>query len=349
MKIATLARESKLRAAAAIVSVALLAGGAWAAGGEAPLKLIQSVPLPMLKDGDFDHFTVDLEGHRLFAAAEENSKVLVFELESGKLIKTLSDLKAPHSLLYRNDLKKLYVVDGDLGKIRMYDGTTYKNAGDIDLREGADSMAYDPATKYMYVITGGKDAKMPNSYLTTVDSTTVKKIGDIKLDSDDVEAVVLDKSSPRVFVVIRGNNAIEVFDREKQTKLATWPLPKDVAKPTAMALDESDHRLLIGTREPGKLVVMDSTSGQVVAAEPAAAMVDDMGFNPENKQVYFAGTETLDVFHAQGPSKFELLGRVPTAFRAKTGVVVPQLKRYYLGVPHHGTKSAELRIYEVQP
>ena len=349
MKIGTFAREGKLRAAAIVISAALLAGVAWAAGAEAPLKLVKSVPLPMLQDGDFDHFTVDLEGHRLFAAAEENSKVLVFELESGKLIKTLSDLKAPHSLLYRNDLKKLYVVDGDLGKIRMYDGTTYKNAGDIDLREGADSMDYDPATKYMYVITGGRDAKMPNSYLTTVDPATAKTMGDIKLDSDDVEAVVLDKSSPRVFVVIRGNSTIEVFDRDKQTKLATWPMPKGAEKPTAMALDAAGHRLFIGTREPGKLVVMDSNSGQIVATEPAAAMVDDLAFNPENKQAYFAGTEFLDVFQAKDPGKIELLGKVPTAFRAKTGIIVPQLKRYYLGVPHHGTKSAELRIYEVQP
>src|SRR5438034_10948368 len=32
----------------------------------APLKLIQSIPLPGLKEGDFDHFAVDLDGHRLF-------------------------------------------------------------------------------------------------------------------------------------------------------------------------------------------------------------------------------------------------------------------------------------------
>ena len=314
-----------------------------------PLKLIKSVTLPALKDGDFDHFTVDLQGKRLFAAAEENSKVLVFDLESGKLLQTLSDLKAPHSLVYRDDLKKLFVVDGDLGKIRMYDGVTYKNAGDIDLREGADSMAYDAATKYMYVITGGSDAKMPNAYLTTVDSTTGKKIGDIKLDSDDVEAVVLEKSGPRAFVAIRGNNTVEVYDRQKQTLLATWPLPKDAAKPTAMAFDESAHRLFIGTRSPGKLVVFDSDSGQVVTNQTAASMIDDMGFDAAHKHIFFAGTEFLDVFQERDPAHYELIGHVPTAFRAKTGIFVPELNRYYLGVPHHETKSAELRIYEVEP
>jgi DNA-binding beta-propeller fold protein YncE len=290
-----------------------------------------------------------LQGKRLFAAAEENSKALVFDLDSGKLLQTLSDLKAPHSVLYRDDLKRLYVVDGDLGKIRMYDGTTYKNVGDIDLREGADSMAYDPATKYMYVITGGSDAKLPNCYLTTVDSTSGKKIGDIKLDSDDVETVLVEKSGPRLFVLIRGNNAVEVFDRQKQTLLATWPLLKEATKPSAMAFDESTHRLFIGTRNPGKLVVVDSDSGKIVSSQAGSSMIDDMGFDGAHNKIFCAGTEFLDVYQETDPGHVEHIGHVPTAFRAKTGVFVPDLNRFYLGVPHHGAKSAELRIYEVQP
>lgn len=348
MKTRTSRLKRFLHGAIAIGFVATLAGWALAAAGNEPLKLIKSVPLPMLKDGDFDHFTADLASNRLFSAAEENSKVLVFELNSGKLIKVLTDVKAPHSIVYRDDLKKLYVVDGDLGKIRMYDGTTYKNVGDIDVREGADSMAYDPATKYMYVINGGADAKMPNAYLTTVDTTAEKKIGDVKLDSDDVEAVVLDPSSPRMFVEVRGNNAIEVFNRNTLAKLATWPLPQGAAKPSAMALDAMDHRLLIGARVPGNLVLMDSDTGKVMAVEPAAPMVDDLAFDRGNKQAYFAGTEFLDVFQKQSADKFDLLQKVPTRFRAKTGVFVPQLKRYYIGLPHHGAETAELRIYEVQ-
>jgi sugar lactone lactonase YvrE len=336
------------------VGILILMMVAWAAGVAAqkePLKLIKSVPLPALKDGDFDHFQVDLQGKRLFAAAEENSKLLVFNLESGDLLQTVTDLKAPHSIVYRSDLKKLYVVDGDLGKIRMYDasGSMLKNAGDIDVREGADSMAYDPATKYMYVITGGSDAKLPNSYITIVDTTAAKKIGDIKLDSDDVEAMVLEKGGPRLFVVIRGHNALEVFDRQKQTLLATWPLSKDGGKPTAMAYDPETNRLFVAKRTPGKLEVVDAKSGQVVTSAPAAAMVDDLAFDPTSKELFFAGTESLDVFHEQAPDKIELVGKVPTAFRAKTGILVPELKRYYLGVPHHETKSAELRIYEVAP
>ena len=53
---------------------------------ETPLRLVQTIPLPDLKEGDFDHFTVDLEGHRLFLTAEKNSAVEVFDLNANKLI-----------------------------------------------------------------------------------------------------------------------------------------------------------------------------------------------------------------------------------------------------------------------
>src|ERR1019366_327439 len=194
-----------------VVFFALVAG-VWAQQKPA-LELLQSTPLPELHDGDFDHFAVDVAGGRLFSTAEENSKVLVFDLKTNKLIQTIGDLKAPHSMLYRADLKKLFVVDGDLGEIKIYETESYKPVGSIKLREGADASAYDPSTKYLYVVNGGKDAKLPNAYISVVDTTTAKTLAEIKVDSNDVEGMALEKSVPRIFVDIRGNNSVEVFDR----------------------------------------------------------------------------------------------------------------------------------------
>src|SRR5947209_11917628 len=107
------------------------------------------------------------------------------------MIHTLSDLKAPHSLLYRADLKKLFVVDGDLGEVKIYETDSYKPVGSIKLREGADASAYDPSTKYLYVVNGGKDAKLANSYISVVDTSAEKKLSEIKIDSPDVEGMAL--------------------------------------------------------------------------------------------------------------------------------------------------------------
>jgi hypothetical protein len=40
---------------------------------------------------------------------------------------------------------------------------------------------------------------------------------------------------------------------------------------------------------------------------------------------------------------------ISKGFRAKTGLLAPELNRYDLAVPHHGKKEAEVRVYEVQP
>ena len=338
------------RSLALLVSVVFLTFAVGVlAQDKSPLSLSNTIPLPQLHDGDFDHFAVDLAGNRLFSTAEENSKVLVFDLKTNKLIHSIDDLKAPHSLLYRADTKKLFVVDGDLGEVKIYDADSYKPAGSIKLKEGADASSYDPKTNYLYVVNGGKDAKLPNAYISVIDTNTDKLVGEIKVDSNDVEGMAIEKSGPRMFVDIRGNNSVEVFDRDKRTLLATWSVAQEAKRPTAIALDESTHRLFVGARDPGKLIVLDTESGKVVSSMPAAAQVDDMAFDAASKRIYFAGTLFIDVFQQRDADHYDNVGRVPTAVRAKTAILVPELKHYYLAVPHHEKQTAEVRVYNVTP
>jgi hypothetical protein len=94
---------------------------------------------------------------------------------------------------------------------------------------------------------------------------------------------------------------------------------------------------------------MNSDSGKIVTSYPAAAMVDDMAYDVASKRIYFAGSEFFDVFHQKDADNYERIGHIPTSFRAKTGVLVPELNHYYLAVPHHDKQTAELRVYDVLP
>ena len=321
----------------------LLAVGAWAQAG-APLQLVKTVPLPGLHGRDFDHFTADPASDRLFSAAEEYHKVLVFNLQ-GKLLHTISDVKAPHSLLYRDDQKKLYVIDSDLGGVKIYDGVTYKPVGFIKTRLGADSSNYDPATQTLYVITGGFDVKMKHAYLTAIDTNTEKIIKSVPIDSDNVEAIEFDNASPRMFVMVRGNHAVEVFNRHTLQRLATWPLgPK--AACSAVVFDAADHRLLIGSRSPGTLWLVNSDTGQVINSQKAPEMVDDIAYNAAKNQIYYLGTEKLEVYQRQDADHWNPVASIPTGYRAKTGTFVPQVNRLYVGVAEHGKSSAKVLIFK---
>ena len=70
-----------------------------------------------------------------------------------KLIHTIDDLKAPHAIFYRKDSKKLFIVDGDASAVKVYDGDNYQKIDEIKVSIDADSIAYDPATNYLYVVT----------------------------------------------------------------------------------------------------------------------------------------------------------------------------------------------------
>jgi DNA-binding beta-propeller fold protein YncE len=325
-----------------------LAIGAWAQT-KAPLVLLQTIPLPNLHDGDFDHFAVDLAGHRLFLTAEKNAAVEVFDLQTNKLIHTLTDIEEPHSMLYRADLKKLYVIDGGAAEVKIYEGETYKRLGAIKLEDDADSMAYDPSTKYLYVVSGGRGAKMAYCLVSILDTTTDKKLADIKIDSDSVEAMALEKSGPRIFVNITGKDAVGVIDREKRTVIATWPIGQESKHNVAMAFDEAAHRLFISANTPEKLIVLNSDSGAIVASLPSGHMVDDMAYDAKSKRIYLTGSDFINVFQQKDPDHYELVGQVPSAFRAKTAILIPDLNRFYLAVPRHENKSAEVRVYEVTP
>jgi DNA-binding beta-propeller fold protein YncE len=330
---------------ALVVALASSAG----AQDHAPLKLVATIPLPGLHDGDFDHFTPDVDGHRLFLTAEENEKVVVLDTSTNKLVHAMEDIKAPHAILYRADLKKLFIVEGDASAVRIYDSDSYKPAGEIKVSIDADSIAYDAATKYLYVVNGGREAHTPYSLISVVDTNNARKLRDIKINSNHVEAIVLEKGGPRMFLNITGQNAVGVLDRNKDTLTTTWPLPAGDTQNVAMSLDEANHRLFVVTRKPGKLIVLNSDTGKVVANLPAVGFVDDMSYDAQRKRVYLAGDQFVDVFDQKDADHYALLAKIPGSFRAKTGILVPELNRYYLAVPHHENKDAEVRVYEVQP
>jgi hypothetical protein len=63
--------------------------------------MVQTIALPDLKEGDFDHFAIDLEGRRLFLTAEANGVLEIFDTQTNKLNDTIRGLKARASLSRR--------------------------------------------------------------------------------------------------------------------------------------------------------------------------------------------------------------------------------------------------------
>ncbi len=311
----------------------------------APIKLVQTFELPAEVKGNFDHFGIDLNGGRLFATPEGYHAVVVFDLKTGKLVHKIDGISKPHAVLYREDLNRIYVTDGDAGDLKIFDGTTYKLVSTVKLLEDADSIGYDPATKYLYIDNGGGDVHQTYSMLSVVDTTASQKLADLKIDGETLEAMALEKSTPKMYVNNRAKNQVSVVDREKRELLASWPVTL-CKNNVAMALDEGNHRLFVACRT-GQIAVLDTQTGKEVTSFAITKGVDDITYDAASKRVYAAGDGAVDIFEQSSPDSYKSLGNISTGPMGRTARLVPELRRYFVAVPQHGTTNAKVLVFDV--
>jgi len=305
--------------------------------------------MPAAITGRFDHLGADFQGNRLFLAAEGEHRVLIMNLRTGKYLGEIPDIQIPHAIFVRPDINRIYVTDGGAGGVRVYDGATYRQIAFIALKKDTDSIAWDPRTKYLYVVNGGGDADETFSMYSVIDTSSDRKVADIRIDGETLEASVVDSSSSRIFVNNPAKNAVDVIDRDTNKVIAAWPITM-AKKNVAMALDPARHRLFIGCRS-GDIVVLDSRTGRELQALKIGTGIDDLIFDRASKRIYAscgAGDGSTSVYEEESADRYQLLGDIQTAPGAKNEVLVPQLGRYYTIAPPGKNLHGEVYVYAVQ-
>jgi len=318
---------------------------------KAPLRLTQTITLPG-PTRKWDHFGVDLKGNRLFVTSEEEPAVEVFDLKTNKHLTSLTDFKEPHNVLPFPELKQIFVVDGGASEIKVLDYDSYKLIGRTPLTIDADPVVYDPASKYLYVVNGGREAHTPTCLISVVDTTTGKKLADMKLDTNRLESMAIEKPGPPLFVNMTGINSIGVVDREKRAVLQTWPVTAGKDN-VPLQYDEATHRLFLATRKPSKLVVVNADNGKEVASLDVADYVDDLAYDAAHHRLYVpggGGDGAVSVIEQQGADNYRVIATVPTRPGAKTARLVPELNKYYVGVPTtKDGQPAQILVFDVAP
>ena len=335
-----------------LVILALIFACAWnsSAQEKAPLRLVQTVTVPGVVR-KWDHFGVDLKGNRLFVTSEEEPAIEVFDLRTNRHITSLTEFKEPHNVLPFPELKKIFVVDGEASEVKILDYETYKLIGRTELTIDADPIVYDPASKYLYVVNGGREAHTPTCLISIVDTATGKKLADMSLDTNRLESMAIEKSGPRLFVNMTGINSIGVVDREKRAVVQTWPVTAGKDN-VPLQYDETTHRLFLATRKPSKLVVVNADSGKEVASLDVADYVDDLAYDAAHHRLYIpggGGEGAVSVVEQRGADDYRVIATIPTKPGAKTARFVPELNKYYVGVPAKDNQPAQILVYDVAP
>ncbi|MDB6170638.1 MAG: DNA-binding beta-propeller fold protein YncE [Verrucomicrobia bacterium] len=318
-----------------------------------PLKRVATTPMPDVT-GDFEHFAVDLKGNRLFLAAEEKKTVEVFDLRTGARIHSISGFGLPHFLHYLSDSNRLFVTDegvpeGPPGAVQVVDCADYKIVNSIKLPPGAEQAVFNPVNRCYYVQTGPETPGGKTHLLNVIDLKTLALVGTITLPGEANKGMVIDGKGRTLYVNLFGSDEVGVVDLDTRQLTARWPLP-EAHVPHAIALDEPNRRLFTVTRKPARLIVFDTGSGKAVASLPCVDVNSDMSFDRARRRIYVSGSEATSVFEQRDADHYEHLADVPTAYRAKTSVYVPELNRLYVAASGKGKPEAKvaLLIYEAQ-
>ncbi len=202
----------------------------------------------------------------------------------------------------------------------------------------------------LYVVTGGKDVNMKESYLAEIDPRTGEHFGDVKFDANHVEAMAVEQSGDHLYINVTDQNYLAVVDKRTRTVVAKWPI-SEAQQNAPVAFNEADHRLFVVTRKPGKLLVLDSGTGATIASFTAPERTDEVVYDATNRRVYIAGGEGyIGVIQQQDPNHYTELARIPSAKGAKTAILVPSLHRLYVAVsPGEGHAGAAVIWFDVLP
>lgn len=306
-----------------------------------PLVLTETIPLRGIV-GRFDHFG---EGAgKLFVSALGNDHALVIDI-GGRVLEQSLPVQDPQGEAYSPDSKELFVASGEDG-VHIFKGAPFKQIALVPFADGADDLRYDDANKRVYV--GHGDEKTGG--LAAIDAMSNKVVEDYKLGSEP-ENFQVEASGPNIYVNVPALDEISVINRSTR-EIGHWKLD-GIANNFPMAMDEPAHRIFIGTHDPARMAVFDTTSGKMVAALPGVIDTDDIFFDAALKRIYMpGGAGYIYVYQMKDPDHYELLSKIPTAVGAKTagywGRQGKGFDRFYLAVPARGDNSAEIRIYTVE-
>ena len=212
---------------------------AWAAGGYHLLKKYSIGQAEGSTREYFDYITVDSAARRVYLS--HGTEIKVIDADNGSVVGTIGGLKQAHGVAIADEFGRGFITDGAQGKAIIFDLKTLQVTGEAKADKDADSVAYDPASKRVFVMNGD-----PNS-ATVIDAKSGSVVGTIALGGGPEFAVADGKGT--MFVNMEDKNEVVAIDSNTLKIKSRWPLAP-AGTPTALAMDTAHRRLFSAGRKP---------------------------------------------------------------------------------------------------
>jgi YVTN family beta-propeller protein len=295
--------------------------------------------IPVGGDGGWDYLSVDSPAQRLYVS--HGTKVVVIDLAQDKVIGEITNTPGVHGVAIAPDLGKGMVTCGRENKAALVDLKTLATISKVDTGANPDGMLYEPGQQEFYTFNGR------GSSATVIDAKSEKVVATIPLGGKP-EFATADPKAGRVYDNLEDKSEVVVIDTKTHTVTNRWPIAPN-EEGSGMAIDLANHRLFIGCGGSKTMVMMDSTSGKIIASVPIGEGVDANAFDP-GTQLAFAscGDGTTTIAREDG-DKLTVVQTLKTERSARTMTLDPATHKIYLASAKFDAPAEGQRRGKMQP
>ncbi len=270
----------------------------------------------------YDYLSVDAAARRLYVA--HATQVEVLDADDGRKIGAIQGMNGVHGIALVPALGKAYISDGldravtvvELNTLRVLTRIKYTGVK-------PDAIQYDADSGRVFVVNGGASGDV-----TVVDPRSDAIVGTVELGGGKLEEIGFDGRG-RALVNDEQKAVIRVFDTHSLKPLTSWPLA-GCEEPTGLAVDAAHHRVFSACGN-GKLTVVDTDNGRLVATLPIGPDPDGAVFDPATQRLFAPSRMgTLSVLHELTPDRYETLQTLDTQAGARTIAFDPKTGRLFL-------------------
>jgi len=211
---------------------------------------------------------VDAQMHRLFVPRSTHTQVI--DADTGKVLGDIPGQKTAHGVALAPSLNRGFITDGGGdGAILIFDLKTYEVLGKLATLPDSDGIIYDAALGRVLAVSGDKGVLM--TFKADIDPKNGKIDPPIELGG--APEFLASDGAGKVYINLEDKDMVAVVDLNAKKVIGRWPVAPG-GHPVGMAMDKKTKRLMIGCRNPQKLVVMSAADGKVLGSVPIGAGVD---------------------------------------------------------------------------
>src|SRR6202790_4435086 len=284
-------------------------------------------------DGGTDYVAVEAATGRVFVSRANH--MMVVEGPTGKVLGDIPNTPGVHGAGIATKAGHGFTTNGNDSTVTMFDLKTLAVIKQIKVESGGlDGIMYDEPDDKIILTNHSR----PIGTLTAIDPKSGDIVGTVELEDNAPEGAAADGKG-HIFVNNESKNTIQVIDVKTWKATASWPLAP-CEGPTGIAYDEATNRIFAGCTKTS--VVVDASTGKVVASFTNGTRVDALGWDPSKKLIFIpnGGEGNVTVVHQDSPDKYTVVATVATFAGAKTIAVDPKTHNAYLFHPERGPAPA---------